>query len=92
MNFINYNIILIEYVYLYIMFFMFLEQFLDEIGLLKKIKRCVGISIGFILVFVVVLGFNDEELDEIFRKNFGLFFGQYIFLYLCKFVLIYDLK
>lgn len=62
-------------VYLYNVFFMSLEQLLDEIGLRKKIKRCAGTSIGSISALVAVLGFNDEELDEISRKNLGSFLG-----------------
>uniref|UniRef100_K1QRW2 Uncharacterized protein n=1 Tax=Magallana gigas TaxID=29159 RepID=K1QRW2_MAGGI len=48
-------------------------KLLDEIGLRKKIKRCAGTSIGSISALVAVLGFNDEELDEISRKNLGSF-------------------
>nr|XP_034302818.1 uncharacterized protein LOC105331199 [Crassostrea gigas] len=58
-------------------------KLLDEIGLRKKIKRCAGTSIGSISALVAVLGFNDEELDEISRKNLGSFLdvGKWSIIY-----------
>nr|XP_034302817.1 uncharacterized protein LOC117681620 [Crassostrea gigas] len=48
-------------------------KLLDEIGLLKKIKRCAGTSIGSVTALVAVLGFNAEEIEEISSVNLGAF-------------------
>ncbi|XP_048777041.2 uncharacterized protein LOC125681142 isoform X2 [Ostrea edulis] len=47
---------------------------LEELGLMAKIKRFAGTSVGSITAFLVALGYSSEEIGEVMETDFRTLF------------------
>ncbi|XP_022320772.2 uncharacterized protein LOC111122994 [Crassostrea virginica] len=60
-------------------------QVLEEVGVLKRIKRCAGTSSGSLVALMISLGYTAEEIRKVARMDFRDFydasFGWLSFLY-----------
>lgn len=55
-----------------------LFQALEELGIMSKIKRFSGTSVGSIVAFMAALGYSSQEIQEVVQKDFKTFFGKKI--------------
>lgn len=51
-------------------------QALEELGILKKIKRIAGTSVGSMTACMLALGYNSQEIRKVMKKDFSTFFGK----------------
>nr|XP_022321598.1 uncharacterized protein LOC111123502 [Crassostrea virginica] len=49
-------------------------QVLEEVGVLKRIKRCAGTSSGSFVALMISLGYTAEEIRKVARMDFRVFF------------------
>ncbi|XP_061170094.1 uncharacterized protein LOC133179329 [Saccostrea echinata] len=49
-------------------------QALEELGLMRKIKRFAGTSIGSITACLAALGYNSQKIREVLEKDFRSFY------------------
>jgi predicted acylesterase/phospholipase RssA len=54
-----------------------LSQALEELGLMKKIKRFAGTSVGSMTACMAALGYSSQEIRTVVEKDFRTFFGRY---------------
>ncbi|XP_048773630.2 uncharacterized protein LOC125678888 [Ostrea edulis] len=47
---------------------------LEELGILKKIKRIAGTSVGSMTACMLALGYNSQEIRKVMKKDFSTFF------------------
>ena len=52
------------------------EQVFEEVGVLKKIKRFAGTSVGSITALMVALGYTSQDTREVARMDLTKYFGQ----------------
>ena len=52
-----------------------LIQVLEEVGVLKRIKRCAGTSSGSLVALMITLGYTSEEIRKVARMDFRDFYG-----------------
>ena len=52
-----------------------LNQVLEEVGVLKRIKRCAGTSSGSLVALMITLGYTSEEIRKVARMDFRDFYG-----------------
>ena len=52
------------------------DQVLEEVGVLKNIKRFAGTSVGSITALMVALGYTSQDAREMARMDLTKYFGQ----------------